>query len=367
MSVAWAKIENKVEDKEYADPHQPVSALRMCVVIPAKDERLGIGKTVRSVLAAGAPSEDVYVIDDGSRDDTGDIARSCGVNVMRNETNIGKAGSIQRVACTWNLTENYDVVCLMDADTEVSRNYFQACTAAFSDPKVAAVCGRALSVPHNWLTAYRSLAYWISHAIYKGGQSVLGVVTVVPGCAASFRASVFAQLEWSKDTLVEDMDCTIQIHRKRLGKIVYQPEAHVFTQDPSNLHGYIKQMYRWDVGAWQVGRKYGMTAGLSRSRIDLEYKLLMGEGTLFATLIMLTPLWLVLFPLWVGRLVVGEIAFQVLLATTCAFCDRRTDVLVSCLVFPFIRLVDCGVFLTAFWCVMVRRQQIHTWFAVKRY
>ena len=26
-----------------------------------------------------------------------------------------------------------------------------------------------------------------------------------------------------------------------------------------------------------------------------------------------------------------------------------------------------GVFLTAFWCVMVRRQQIHTWFAVKRY
>jgi biofilm PGA synthesis N-glycosyltransferase PgaC len=367
MSVEWAKIESKVENKEYADPHQPASTLRMCVVIPAKDERLGIGKTVRSVLAAGAPSEDVYVIDDGSRDDTGDIARSYGVNVMRNETNIGKARSIQRAACSWSLTENYDVICLMDADTEVSGNYFQVCIAEFCNPKVAAVCGRALSVPHNWLTAYRSLAYWISHAIYKGGQSRMGVVTVVPGCAASFRADVFARLEWTSDTIVEDMDCTIQIHRKKLGKIVYQPKAHVFTQDPSNLHSYIKQMYRWDVGAWQVGRKYGMTHGMSRSRIDLEYKLLMGEGTFFATLIMLTPLWFILSPFWVERVIVGEIAFQTLLATTCAFCDRRTDVLVSCLIFPFIRLVDCSVFLTAFWFVMVRRQQIHTWFAVKRY
>ena len=43
------------------------------------------------------------------------------------------------------------------------------------------VCGRAKSNPHNWLTAYRCLAYWISHAIYKDGQSNMGVITVTPG------------------------------------------------------------------------------------------------------------------------------------------------------------------------------------------
>lgn len=46
----------------------------------------------------------------------------------------------------WTLTENYDLICLMDADTEVNANYFQSCIAEFADPKVAAVCGRALSV-----------------------------------------------------------------------------------------------------------------------------------------------------------------------------------------------------------------------------
>jgi cellulose synthase/poly-beta-1,6-N-acetylglucosamine synthase-like glycosyltransferase len=339
--------------------------VKFCVIVAAKDEKLGIGKTVRSILAAGVNQADVYVMDDGSRDGTGGIAGSYGVNVLRNEKNIGKAKSILRATEHWSLTDNYGVVCLMDADTEVNLDYFRVCIAEFRDPEVAAVCGRALSVPHNWLTAYRSLAYWISHAIYKGGQSNMGVVTVVPGCAASFRADVFAQLEWNSDTIVEDMDCTIQVHRKKLGKIIYQPQALVFTQDPNNLHGYVKQMYRWDVGAWQVGKKYGMLSGLSK--IDLEYKLLMGEGVFFATIILLSPLWLIITPVWAGRIVAGEFAFQVLLATICAICDRRADVLTSCLVFPLVRFIDCSVFLAAFWGVMVRQRKIHTWFAVKRY
>jgi poly-beta-1,6-N-acetyl-D-glucosamine synthase len=339
--------------------------VKFCVIVCAKDEKLGIGKTVRSILAAGANRLDVYVMDDGSSDGTGDIARSYGVNVSRNDINIGKAKSILRASQNWSLTANYDIICLMDADTEVNDNYFQVSIAEFANPEVAAVCGRALSVPHNWLTAYRSLAYWISHAVYKGGQSNMGVVTVVPGCAASFRAAVFEQLEWNSDTIVEDMDCTIQVHRKKLGHIIYQPEALVFTQDPNNLRGYIKQMYRWDVGAWQVGKKYGMLSGLSR--IDLEYKLLMGEGILFASVIILIPLWLFVSPVWVGRIVLGEFAFQLLLAGICALCDRRVDVLTSCLVFPLVRFIDCSVFLAAFWGVIIRQQRIHTWFAVNRY
>ena len=159
---------------------------------------------------------------------------------------------------------------------------------------MAVVCGRAKSTPHNWLTAYRCLAYWISHSVYKDGQSNMGVITVTPGCAAAFRSDAFAQLEWNSDTIVEDMDCTIQVHRKKLGKIIYQKRAVVSTQDPRTIRDYTKQMYRWHTGAWQVGMKYGMLTGLSK--IDLEYKLLMGEGVIFATLFLLLPVWLVIFP-----------------------------------------------------------------------
>src|SRR6202158_316666 len=256
-------------------------------MLPAKDEAVGIERTLRSILQAGLLPAEVSFIDDGSSDGTGNIALSFGVNVARNEKNIGKAHSLARLASTSDLGRRYHYVWLIDADTQVSQDYFQSVKKSFGETGAAVVCGRAKSTPHNWLTAYRCLAYWISHAVYKDGQSNMGVITVTPGCAAAFRSDAFAQLEWNSDTIVEDMDCTIQVHRKKLGKIIYQKRAGAFTQDPNNLRGYVKQMYRWNVGAWQVGKKYGMISGLSK--IDLEYKLLMGEGVFFATIILLSP------------------------------------------------------------------------------
>jgi len=334
-------------------------------MLPAKDEAVGIGRTLRSILQAGLLPADVYVIDDGSSDGTGNIARGFGVNVARNEKNIGKAHSLARLASTSDLVQRYDFVCLMDADTQVSTDYFQSVKRSFAEAGVAVVCGRAKSHPHNWLTAYRCLAYWISHAIYKDGQSNMGVITVTPGCAAAFRSDAFAQLDWSNDTIVEDMDCTIQVHRKKLGKIVYQKRAVVSTQDPRTLRDYIKQMYRWHTGAWQVGRKYGMLTGLSK--IDLEYKLLMGEGVVFATLFLLMPLWLLIYPRLAFYGVGMDMIVLVFLSMICGVCDRRVDVFIYSPMYPLLRFVDCSVFLYSFWKVVVQKKQVRGWFAVKRY
>lgn len=338
---------------------------RLCVLLPAKDERLGISNTLLSILNTGLVSSDIYVIDDGSSDGTGEIARSFNVHVLRNEKNLGKAMSLKRGAYESQLIHRYDYICLMDADTRVSQNYFQFVCKSFEDPRVAAVCGRTKSIPHNWFTAYRCLQYWMSHAIYKDGQSNMGVITVTPGCASSFRADVFKQLEWNTDTIVEDMDCTIQIYRKKLGRIVYQKDAVVSTQDPRTLRDYVKQVYRWHTGTWQIGQKYGMAFGLSK--IDWEYRLLMGEGLIFATLFALIPLWLALKPR-VALLALGmDLGVLAVLSLICAMCERRVDVLLSLPLYELLRFVDCCVFLHTFWRTVVLRKQVRVWFAVKRY
>jgi cellulose synthase/poly-beta-1,6-N-acetylglucosamine synthase-like glycosyltransferase len=338
---------------------------RLCVVLPAKDECLGIGKTVRSILNAGVLQSDVYVIDDGSSDGTGEIAASLGVNVVRNSKNIGKARSLKQLASVSELPRRYDFISLMDADTEVSSEYFRTVKKAFSRPGIAAVCGRAKSTRHNWLTAYRCLAYWISHSIYKDGQSNMGVITVTPGCASSFRAEVFQQLEWNTDTIVEDMDCTIQIHRKKLGKIVFQKNALVSTQDPSTLGDYIKQMYRWNTGAWQIGMKYRMLTGLTK--IDWEYKLLMGEGLLFGMIFLLLPVWAAISPRIALYGVAMDSALLIVLSVLCGISDRRLDVILASPLYGLVRFIDCSVFLYSFWNTVVQRKQVRGWFAVKRY
>jgi poly-beta-1,6-N-acetyl-D-glucosamine synthase len=338
---------------------------RLCVLLPAKDERLGISKTLKSILKAGVSAPDIYVIDDGSSDGTGEIARIFGVNILRNPKNTGKALALSRGARHFDLTGRYDHICLMDADSEVCEDYFSAVKEAFSDPKVAAVCGRAKSTPHNWLTAYRCLAYWMSHVVYKAGQCNMGVITVTPGCAASFRADVFGQLDWNRDTIVEDMDCTIQIHRKKLGRIRYQKDAVVSTQDPRTLRDYIKQIYRWDTGTWQVGQKYGMATGMAR--IDWEYKLLMGEGLIFSALYMLLPGLLFLRPRVAFFAAGMDFAVLGVMALICAFRERRIDVIWSLPFYELLRFIDCSVLLYSFWNIVVQRKEIRGWFAVKRY
>ena len=339
--------------------------MTLCVIIPAKDERLGIGKTIQSVIETGTMPKDIFVIDDGSSDGTGEIARSFGVNVLRNEKNISKAMSIRKITTHFDLTKSYSLICLMDADTEVSRNYFDAVRRGMADPDVGAVCGRAKSVPHNWLTSYRAFQYWMCHAIYKGGQNRMKVITVAPGCASTYRAAAFEQLDWNRDTIVEDMDCTIQVHRKKLGDLKYVPEAEVYTQDPATLRDYCKQMYRWQTGAWQIGIKYRMMTGLSR--VDWEYKLLMCEGVIFAFFFMFLPLWFVLYPKAILAALLSDFALLMTLSVICAACDKRLDVLVHIPRYFPMRFIDCGVFLYTFWKTFVQRQHIDGWFAVKRY
>ena len=65
------------------------------------------------------PSEDIYVIDDGSTDGTGAIAASFGAAVLRNSVDIGKAASVRRATAHFELTRRYDIVSMRDADTIV--------------------------------------------------------------------------------------------------------------------------------------------------------------------------------------------------------------------------------------------------------
>ena len=361
MSLVWVKVEN--EHGKKSTP--PVAPIRICVVIPAKDERLGIGKTIRSIIAAKLPPRDIYVCDDGSKDDTGVIAKSYGANVIRNEKNVGKALAIARVTSHFNLLDTYEVIALMDADTEVCPDYYEAVREGFQPPDVIAVCGRPQSVPYNWLTAYRCYAYFMTHAIYRSGQHALGAITVAPGCSTSFRTSAFKQLDWCCDTIVEDMDCTIQVHKRGLGRIAYQEKAVVYTQDPRSLQDYVKQTNRWYTGAWQVGKKHNLLKGTEK--IDLEYKLLLGDGLVFSILLFLLPLWMYLVPRKVMAFLAINFGVLVFISLLAGLDSKRKDVVIFSPLFVLLQILDLGILLRSFWKVVVRGRQEHAWNQCVRY
>lgn len=64
------------------------------VVIPAKDEAVRIGETVRAARTIPCVRR-VIVVDDGSQDDTGSRAARCGAVVVRHARNRGKGAAMQ--------------------------------------------------------------------------------------------------------------------------------------------------------------------------------------------------------------------------------------------------------------------------------
>lgn len=86
--------------------------MNICIVIPVHNEAQGIGGIVKAIRSQGL---DVVVIDDGSTDDSGVLAKENGAVVIRNDGKRGKGFSLRK-AFDYTLKQNYDGVITMDGD-----------------------------------------------------------------------------------------------------------------------------------------------------------------------------------------------------------------------------------------------------------
>ena len=89
---------------------------KIAVAIPAHNAADTIGRLI-SRVAEFVPSENIFVVDDGSTDKTELVARQHGVWVLRHAVRKGKGSSL-RDASQKILLENYDSIITLDSDLQ---------------------------------------------------------------------------------------------------------------------------------------------------------------------------------------------------------------------------------------------------------
>jgi len=90
--------------------------LKILVAIPAYNAEKTLAGLVAQLKEIPQVSS-VLVVDDGSSDDTAEVARKSGATVISFETNFGKGASL-KTAFRYAIVKGYDYVITMDADLQ---------------------------------------------------------------------------------------------------------------------------------------------------------------------------------------------------------------------------------------------------------
>ena len=344
----------------------------VAVLVAAHNEELVIAETIRAA-ADLVDTANIYIISDGSKDTTADVARAAGANVLELNPNRGKAGALAAGIDHFDLCQRYQVVMLLDADTHLAPDYLSTALPLFNDPEVVAVAGRAktlnvMASPSRFgrfIVAYRERLYLIVQLLMKFGQAAKwsNAVTIVPGFASMYRTDALAQIDVvGAGLVIEDFNMTFELHARKLGRIEFHPSAAIaYTQDPDNLGEYVRQVRRWILGFWQTVRRHRFQKSVFGVTLAVFVVELVTSSIMFVLVVpvlaacvvaglLLTVLadpagWLVFLAnfLHPRDVLIGVLIPDYLLTIMAACILRQPRYLVLGLFFPLMRVLDAGL------------------------
>lgn len=193
--------------------------MRASVIIPCRNGSGTVREAVESALAQTEPPLEVIVVDDASDDDTGEIARRAGAQVIRNDRqrNAGGARNAGMEAASG------DVFAFLDADVIAPPDWLARAGGHLErDPSIAAVGGRILNGRPD---RYGSLDYFMNHSEWIGASRE-GEKGAIPTMAIVFRRSAVEGLRFVESNSGEDTAFGLEVIA-RGGRLWYEPEIQV--------------------------------------------------------------------------------------------------------------------------------------------
>jgi cellulose synthase/poly-beta-1,6-N-acetylglucosamine synthase-like glycosyltransferase/peptidoglycan/xylan/chitin deacetylase (PgdA/CDA1 family) len=224
---------------------EPVS-----VIVPAFNEREGIAATVRSLVASTHPVE-VVVVDDASTDGTAAVVEALGlpgVRVVRVPWGGKPAALNAGIALS-----SHPIIVMVDGDTVIEPDAIHKLVQPLADPTVGAVAGNVKVGNRSSMVArWQHIEYVIGFNLDRRLYERFDCIPTVPGALGAFRRmAVTAAGGVTDDTLAEDTDLTMAIHRAGW-RVVYTEDARAWTEAPATVRQLWMQRYRWSYGTMQA-------------------------------------------------------------------------------------------------------------------
>jgi cellulose synthase/poly-beta-1,6-N-acetylglucosamine synthase-like glycosyltransferase len=246
-------------------PHRAPSpltvAVPLTVLIPAHNEELSIGRAIESLQSANYPPEqlEILVVADNCTDRTAEIAAGYGAIVTERDdtTERGKGfalahGITQIAGRGWP-----SAIVMVDADCEVSDNFFLEVSAAVADGASVVQTDYQMQ-PADGAQAglgVQGIGVLLMNRIRTAGKAQLGLSAGLLGSGMAFTPSILGVIDWGRPALAEDIEQHAQLLMAGV-TVTYRGDAHVTSPLPVSADGWREQQTRWEAGRARAVRRY---------------------------------------------------------------------------------------------------------------
>jgi glycosyltransferase involved in cell wall biosynthesis len=247
ISPVQKSLQLTIDSTLSPDAPRPEAHARPLIVIPAKNEAASIGEVVRAVRTHGYL--DVLVVDDGSDDETGRIAREAGALVMRAPLAQGAWGAMQ-TGIRYAVWHNFTSVITMDADgqhrTEEIERLLRA--SQYADVVIGACPSRGSAARKFAWTLFRRLTGFALEDLTSGFRL--------------YNARACKVLAGEEATLIDYQDMGVLLVLRRAGLTFSEVEVRMSPR----MDGISRIFYSW----WAVALYMLETTVLCFSKRNLK-------------------------------------------------------------------------------------------------
>ena len=240
-------------------PAQPKK--RFACVVAARNEAAVIGQLVDSLKAQDYPDAlyEVIVAPNNCTDDTQAVARAHGARIFQPQGTIRSKGEVlTQVVDEIVLQENFDAMCVFDADNLASRQFLARMNSALCGGAQVVQGFRDSKNPEQTaISGCYSICYWMLNRFYNSARAALGLSALVNGSGFAVTADMLRRLGgWHTVTMTEDYEFSAQCAMAGQ-RVHFEPEAVIYDEQPLTFAQSWRQRRRWTTGSLQGLQEYG--------------------------------------------------------------------------------------------------------------
>lgn len=242
-------------EKDYAE-HDPEA--RFLVLVPAHNEAAVIEGIIKNLQEMDYPRDmyDFYIIADNCTDNTAEIARGLGANVIetrkeRPDSPTGKPIALKKALdYLGDYDKHYDLMMIFDADNLMDKNMFREVNSQYQDkghPDFIQ-CYLGCKNKKGIIAWFYYTSYAVVNRFTQLARYRLGINNCIGGTGFAISTEYLkGRGGWTTMSLTEDFE--IQVEATLAGKkILWNHWTRVYDEKPTSIMVSFRQKTRWSQG-----------------------------------------------------------------------------------------------------------------------